>query len=93
VPHLPLSNRLNDKTNIGATKRDGTPSKKYFESVTHLSALKKRLHRVHVYHAIHHNLTTKTPPLQTTFPKTPLKNIGKTTKTAPPPRHIFPVQK
>jgi hypothetical protein len=31
-----------------------------------------------IHHAIHHNFTTKTPPLRTTFSKTTLKNTGKT---------------
>jgi len=31
----------------------------------------------HVYHAIHHKLTTKKPPLYTAFFKTTLKNTGK----------------
>jgi hypothetical protein len=31
----------------------------------------------HKYHAIHHKLTTKKPPLYTAFSKTTLKNTGK----------------
>jgi len=37
----------------------------------------------HVYHAIHHNFTTKTPSLHTGFPKTTLKNTSKTALYAP----------
>jgi hypothetical protein len=33
-----------------------------------------------VYHAIHHNFTTKTPRQTPTFPKTTLKNAHKTSK-------------
>jgi hypothetical protein len=43
----------------------------------------------HVYHAIHHRLTTKTPPLRTTFSKTTLKNTSKTASFAPRPRPEF----
>jgi hypothetical protein len=35
------------------------------------------MQRTTFYHAIHHNITTKTPPLHTGFPKTTLKNPSK----------------
>jgi hypothetical protein len=38
---------------------------------------------VHVYHAIHHNLTTNSPQKFTTISKTPLKNTSKSAKKAP----------
>jgi hypothetical protein len=40
-----------------------------------------------IHHAIHHNFTTKRPPLRTTFFKTTLKN---TSKTAAFPRLAMP---
>jgi hypothetical protein len=36
---------------------------------------------IHLHHTIHHILSTKTPPRNTTFPKTPSKNTSKNTKT------------
>jgi hypothetical protein len=41
-----------------------------------------------IHHAIHHNFTTKRPPLRTTFSKTTLEN---TSKTAIFPRPATPV--
>jgi hypothetical protein len=40
-----------------------------------------------IHHAIHHNFTTKRPPLRTTFSKTTLEN---TSKTAVFPRPATP---
>jgi hypothetical protein len=40
-----------------------------------------------IHHVIHHNFTTKTPPLRTAFSKTTLKNTGKD-RGRPPPSHV-----
>jgi hypothetical protein len=39
----------------------------------------------HVYHAIRHKPTTKTPQRNTEFPKTTLKNTSKPAAFSPPP--------
>jgi hypothetical protein len=43
----------------------------------------------HVYHAIHHNLTTNYQPKNVTFFKTPLKNTCKNVQNPPSTTHIF----
>jgi hypothetical protein len=44
------------------------------------SVSKKRPSTDQLYHAIHHNFTTKNHPLHCTFLKTPLKKASKTAK-------------
>jgi hypothetical protein len=55
-----------------STKQRGNPQNNFGE-VGIFFALGNGRQSDHVYHAIHHNFTTKTPPLPTTFPKTTLK--------------------
>ena len=49
----------------------------FFEKLAYFSAPKNNHPTHHVYHANHHNFTTKTPPRNTTFSKTTLKNTSK----------------
>jgi hypothetical protein len=51
--------------------------KNKFEKVGMFLTLKNKRQTHHVYHAIHHNFTTQKPLLRTTFCKTTLKNISK----------------
>jgi hypothetical protein len=50
----------------------------YFQKLACFSTPENHHPTHHNYHAIHHKLTTKTPPLRTAFSKTTLKNSSKT---------------
>jgi hypothetical protein len=61
----------------------------YFNFVSQIKST-PQVHLIdHNYHAFHHNFTTKTPHLCTTFSKTPLKNARKTHKKAPATAEAF----
>src|SRR5216683_3117416 len=50
------------------------PTKIKVENLCRIYCAEKWLSTVHVYHALHHNLTTKTPRLVPAFRKNPCKN-------------------
>jgi hypothetical protein len=52
-------------------------AKKYFKKLACFSAPGNTHPKHHVYHAIHHNFTTKTPPAAHRVSKTTLKNTSK----------------
>jgi hypothetical protein len=57
---------------VRSSNRD-LSSKKYFKKLACFSAPENDHPSHHLYRAIHHNFTTKTPPLRTAFSKTTLK--------------------
>jgi hypothetical protein len=68
----------------------GNPQK-YFRKLACFSAPENDHPTHHIYPAIHHNFTTKTPRLRTTFLKTTLKNGRKSAVFSPATTpNIFP---
>jgi hypothetical protein len=63
-----------DGSHSDTNSQNGTARKIKFEEVACFSAPKNPPSPHHVYHAFHHNFTTKTPHPKHPFPKTPLKN-------------------
>jgi hypothetical protein len=53
----------------------------YFQTVACFSAGENDRKPATIYHAIHHNFTTKTPRKNANFSSTPLKTAHKTRKT------------
>ena len=52
-------------------------SKIFIGILSYFQTRRKATQRTRLCHAIHHKLTTKTPHKKTAFPKTPIKNTGK----------------
>jgi len=62
---------------------------KYFKKMENFRRRANDHQRAMIYHAIHHNFTTKTPHQKLTFSKTPSKNAHKAPKTNLPRRPKF----
>jgi hypothetical protein len=65
------------------------PAKNKVQKSGMFLAVKIRAFSHHVYHAFHHDFTSKLPQKNTHFFKNPLKNARKTAKTAPGTANIF----
>jgi hypothetical protein len=65
------------------------PAKNKVQKSGMFLAVKIRTFSHHVYHAFHHDFTSKLPQKNTHFFKTPLKNTRKTAKTAPRDHKFF----
>jgi hypothetical protein len=71
-----LGDRLSDPaTRKEEVSRRSGPNQNDFQKLACFSAAKSGQQTHHVYHAIHHNFTTKTPPRNITFSQDhPLKH-------------------
>jgi hypothetical protein len=61
----------------------------YFNKLAGFSACENDRQPAAIYHAIHHNFTTKTPRKNTDFSSTPLKKAHKPQKPPFPAAHRF----